>query len=104
VIGLDGRGVDCKTSVNSKLESILKWAHYAGKSTGIVTTTRITHATPAGAYASVPSREMEAYDGRNFNANSQQDGCKDIAAQLIDDNSYINVKFFISLLFFILFN
>ena len=33
--GLDGNGVDCPTSKKSKLETILKWAHYAGKSTGI---------------------------------------------------------------------
>ena len=48
VIGLDGNGVNCETSKTSKLETILKWAHFAGKSTGIVTTTRVTHATPAG--------------------------------------------------------
>ena len=53
VIGLDGTAVDCKSSQNAKLESILKWAHYAGKSTGIVTTTRVTHATPAGAYVKI---------------------------------------------------
>ena len=40
-IGLDGRATDCPTSKNSQLESILKWAHFAGKSTGIVTTTRV---------------------------------------------------------------
>lgn len=33
-IGVDGRGVDCKTSLHSKLETVLKWAHFAGKSTG----------------------------------------------------------------------
>ncbi|MEX1011503.1 MAG: alkaline phosphatase [Balneolaceae bacterium] len=31
----------------------------AGKATGLVTSTRITHATPAGFAANVPSREME---------------------------------------------
>ena len=35
-IGVDGSAVDCKSSLNAKLDSILKWAHYAGKSTGIV--------------------------------------------------------------------
>jgi len=43
VIGLDGRAIDCKSLPTSKLESILEWAHYAGKSTGIVTTSRVTH-------------------------------------------------------------
>lgn len=31
-----------------------------------VTTARVTHATPAGAYANVPDRDWECYDGRNF--------------------------------------
>ena len=48
MIGLDGRAYDCPSSRGAELESILKWAYYAGKSTGIVTTTRVTHATPAG--------------------------------------------------------
>ncbi|MFQ3567001.1 MAG: alkaline phosphatase [Aggregatilineales bacterium] len=34
-------------------------AQQAGKSVGIVSTARITHATPASAYASVPQRDME---------------------------------------------
>ena len=36
-IGVDGSAFDCKTSLKGKAESILKWAHYAGKSVGIVT-------------------------------------------------------------------
>ncbi|KAG5667737.1 hypothetical protein PVAND_015707 [Polypedilum vanderplanki] len=39
--------------------SIAKWAQDAGKATGVVTTTRITHATPAGAYAHSPHRSWE---------------------------------------------
>lgn len=90
---MDGRAVDCPTSLNSQLESILQWAYYAGKSVGIVTTTRVTHATPAGTYAHVYNREMEAYDGISFRDEHKAQGCKDIAAQLIEDTSYVNVKF-----------
>lgn len=62
----------------------------AGKAAGLVTTTRITHATPAGFSASVPHRNMEQdialqyyereYDVllgggmRNFEASSRDDG------------------------------
>lgn len=112
-IGVDGTAVDCKTSLNAKVDSILKWAHYAGKSTGIVTTTRlitlkyrlklifiykrftirVTHATPAGTYSHVPNRQWESYDGTNFNSTHFRQGCKDIAAQLVDDNSFINLVF-----------
>ncbi len=42
-IGVDGRAVDCATTQSSKLDSILKQAHKAGKSVGIVTTARVIH-------------------------------------------------------------
>lgn len=38
----------CYFSEEDKVYSFLKWAQDAGKATGVVTTTRITHATPAG--------------------------------------------------------
>ena len=43
VIGHDGRAIlgNCTSSLNNKIDSILQWAHRAGKSVGIVTTTRI---------------------------------------------------------------
>ncbi len=40
-------------------EPILVTAKNAGKKTGLVTTTRITHATPASFFANVPKRSME---------------------------------------------
>ncbi|RNA08725.1 alkaline phosphatase-like, partial [Brachionus plicatilis] len=54
MIGLSGQAKirECSPELeNYKVKSILKWAKEAGKSVGIVTTTRITHATPAGTYA-----------------------------------------------------
>ncbi len=41
------------------LKPILSYAKEAGKATGLVTTCRITHATPAGFAANVPQRGME---------------------------------------------
>jgi alkaline phosphatase len=41
------------------VETILEAARDAGKATGLVTTTRITHATPAAFAAHVPHRRME---------------------------------------------
>ncbi|CAF1153410.1 unnamed protein product, partial [Brachionus calyciflorus] len=38
-------------------------------------------------------RKFEAFDGEYFTLNQQLNGCKDIAAQLVDDNSYIDVIF-----------
>ena len=62
----------------------------AGKSTGIVTTSRITHATPAAAYAKVPHRYWESdVDQRKYNGS----GCgQDIAQQLIYKNNNIDVR------------
>ena len=48
---------------------------------GVVTTTRITHATPAALYAHDPDRDWEAYD-RSYPAAARASGCKDIASQL----------------------
>lgn len=74
------------------MDSILDWAHNAGKSVGFVTTTRITHASPAALYAHTHERDMEAYDGKILTEQLYKDGCRDIASQLIDDNQFINVK------------
>lgn len=43
----------------SEFLGLLKWAQDSGMATGVVTNARITHATPAGAYASVANRDWE---------------------------------------------
>ena len=55
----------------------------AGKSVGLVTTTRVTHATPGGAYANVPERDWEG--DSEVPASAVQGGCRDIARQLVED-------------------
>ena len=42
-------------------------------------------------WISVPDRDWESYDGKNFNSTFANEGCKDIAAQLIDENDFINL-------------
>ena len=49
---------------------------------GFVTTTRVTHATPAGLYAHSANRDWEC-DSQVPLANRNE--CKDIARQLIED-------------------
>lgn len=97
IIGLNGYAKynDCPSSLNSKVDSILKWAHKVGKSVGVVTTTRITHASPAGTYANVAYREWEGYDGVKFTSKEHKEGCRDIADQLINENNFINVCMYI---------
>ncbi|CAG5134427.1 unnamed protein product, partial [Candidula unifasciata] len=77
----------CNTTQNAHVDSILRWSSTAGKSTGIVTTTRITHATPAGAYAHSADRDWET----DRAIPDSEKACEDIALQLITRNSDINV-------------
>lgn len=49
-----------------QLMPLLVRASQAGKATGLVTTTRVTHATPAGFIANVPSRNMEQAIGEQI--------------------------------------
>ena len=56
VIGLSStppRG-DCQAAAGHELDSLFELGERAGLATGIVTTARITHATPAAAYAHLP--------------------------------------------------
>ena len=72
---------NCASARGNHLPSVLELSESAGKSTGIVTTTRLTHATPASAYAHVPERDWE--NDRNLTEEARQNGCNDIASQLI---------------------
>lgn len=63
--------------------SIGKWAQDMGKSTGVVTTTRITHASPAGVYAHIADRDWENDDEVTQACNTNS-GIEDIAYQLIN--------------------
>jgi alkaline phosphatase len=61
------------------LRTILEWAEDRGLSTGVVTTTRVTHATPAACYAHVSERDWEGDADLPAGAT-----VADIARQLVD--------------------
>ncbi|KAM4566752.1 alkaline phosphatase, tissue-nonspecific isozyme [Odontesthes bonariensis] len=90
IIGVNAaaRNGVCKTQKGNEVTSILKWAKDAGKSVGIVTTTRVQHATPATTYAHSASRKW--YSDADMPDAAKKDGCTDIASQLIK-NIDINV-------------
>jgi len=73
---------NCASAKGHHLPTILELAELAGKSTGVVTTTRLTHATPAATYAHVPERDWE--NDRDLTQEARQNGCTDIATQLIE--------------------
>ncbi|TSK16213.1 Alkaline phosphatase [Bagarius yarrelli] len=79
----------CNTTQGNEVTSILKWAKDAGKSVGIVTTTRVTHATPSAAYAHCVDRDW--YSDGEMPAEAVQEGCKDLARQLVENIPNINV-------------
>ncbi|OXB82420.1 UNVERIFIED_CONTAM: hypothetical protein H355_000678, partial [Colinus virginianus] len=89
-LGLSGAAVygKCRTALGNEVDSILHRARLAGKSVGIVTTTRVQHASPAAAYAHSASRSW--YSDANMPRETLRDGCKDIAHQLVY-NTDINV-------------
>lgn len=61
----------------------------SGKSVGIVTTTRVQHASPAASYAHSADRGW--YSDAELSPKAAQNGCKDIAYQLVY-NTEINVS------------
>ncbi len=73
---------DCASSKGNELVTFLEQAEMVGMSTGVVTTARLTHATPAATYAHVPERNWE--NDRNLLQQAVKNGCKDIARQLIE--------------------
>jgi alkaline phosphatase len=85
--------IGLKHSVNIIIFYHFLFDFYSGKKVGIVTTARITHATPAAAYAHVPERNWEGYDTVYFGANQTQQGCFDIAHQLVARSPPIDILF-----------
>ncbi len=72
----------CSEASGHEAQTLLEAAETAGMATGIVSTARITHATPAAAYAHVTDRDWEA-DARMPPARIAE-GCRDIARQLVE--------------------
>ncbi|XP_073426267.1 alkaline phosphatase-like [Dendrobates tinctorius] len=79
----------CNTTNGNQVTSILKWAKDAGKSVGLVTTTRVNHATPSAAYAHSVNRDW--YSDNEMPRDAVEDGCKDIAWQLMSNVPDIEV-------------
>ncbi|NWX17644.1 PPBT protein, partial [Aegotheles bennettii] len=106
----------CNTTKGQEVTSILRWAKDAGegvvgagvkrwgfggvptiapgicgtgKAVGIVTTTRVTHATPSAAYAHSANRDW--YSDGEMPPDALEGGCRDIAWQLVENIPDIEV-------------
>ncbi|MEQ3692227.1 MAG: alkaline phosphatase [Alcanivorax sp.] len=96
VIGVDEdivRG-DCSTVAGNEVITALELAEIAGKSTGVVSTARITHATPAATYSHAADRNWE--DDGDMSTEAKDAGCKDIAAQLVNFESELQNRYGVS--------
>ena len=79
--GADQGAEACRTPERLP-RSFAEMARAHGMGLGIVTTTRITHATPAAVYGHVPNRNWEGAD-KAYPAADRAAGCPDLAAQLV---------------------
>jgi len=73
---------NCRSAQGTAVTSFLEQMAKAGMSTGVVTTTRVTHATPAATYAHAANRDWES--DHDMSEDARKQGCKDIARQLLD--------------------
>ena len=84
VIGVDQlteRG-NCASDRGNETVSALELAAVAGQSTGVVTTTRITHATPAATYGHIADRDWET--DMEIPEKQRAPDCVDLARQLVE--------------------
>jgi alkaline phosphatase len=84
VIGVDQiteRG-NCASDRGNETVSALELAASAGQSTGVVTTTRITHATPAATYGHIADRDWET--DMEIPEKQRAPDCVDLARQLVE--------------------
>lgn len=84
VISLNDKVVvsNCASLKDAMVPTIAEFAETAGLATGVISTARLTHATPAVVYAHAPDREWER--DTNLPPEAIDGGCKDIARQLIE--------------------
>lgn len=84
LISLNQKAVrgDCGTVAASYQSTLLERAELQGLSTGVVTTARLTHATPAATYAHSPERGWES--DADMPAAAIEQGCLDIARQFVN--------------------
>uniref|UniRef100_A0A8C0H2V7 Alkaline phosphatase n=1 Tax=Chelonoidis abingdonii TaxID=106734 RepID=A0A8C0H2V7_CHEAB len=80
------RHSQCNTTLGNEVVAVLVWLSLTGKSVGIVTTTRVQHASPAGTYAHVVNRDW--YADASMPAAAVQENCKDIAWQLVHNVNF----------------
>ncbi|MEM7217538.1 MAG: alkaline phosphatase [Pseudomonadota bacterium] len=73
---------DCASALRNELPTLLERLEAQGWQTGLISTARITHATPAALYSHSPDRDWEA--DSDLPDAARVAGCRDIARQLVE--------------------
>jgi alkaline phosphatase len=81
-VGREPARGDCEGARGAPMRTLLEEAEAAGFRSGLISTTRITHATPAATYAHSADRDWE--DDKAMPADAAAAGCVDIARQLVE--------------------
>jgi alkaline phosphatase len=91
VLGIDEAGErgNCASGKGHERVTSLELAEIAGKATGISSTARITHATPAATYAKSAERNWEDISDMPESAAT----CEDIASQLVNFEANLEARF-----------
>lgn len=76
---------DCSSQSGNSAQTFLERAELKGMSTGVISTARLTHATPAANYAHIMDRNFE--DDRDAEDLANPGNCDDIAKQLVEFSS-----------------
>lgn len=73
---------DCATARSNGTTSLWEMAEAQGMATGVISTARLTHATPAATFAETTERDWES--DKDVPAEGKAKGCVDIASQFVD--------------------
>ena len=81
-IGQEAKPGDCTAALKTPMLTLWELAARSGLATGVVTTTRVTHATPAATFTHSADRGWE--NDTDISAEDAKAGCIDIARQLVE--------------------
>lgn len=95
VLGVDESVVrgNCASTDGAEMITALELAEIKGQSTGVISTARITHATPAAAYAKSADRNWEDISDMDIATYPERANCEDIALQLINFEANLEARY-----------
>src|SRR5688572_27469291 len=81
-IGQEAKLGDCAAALKTPMLTLWELAASSGLATGVVTTTRVTHATPGATFTHIAHRNWD--NDTEISEKDTQAGCVDIARQLVE--------------------